>query len=112
MISRIGFRISVFVAALIFGLAACSTAPEKMFLGDWVKVDESGSPASDVWVRVTKTGYDLFWENPDGKFPASFENESLNIDFDGFPATAALDAATGILIFTVHGNEIRYQKKR
>jgi len=92
---------------LAFAMGGCGKSNDDIFLGEWIGVQNP----SVEWVKISKTGDGYVWENPDGKFNATLEGNTFNIDFDGFSAYAEYDENKQILSFIVHGNFIDYKKK-
>jgi hypothetical protein len=103
--------LSVMLAAALLFLIGCAGSPQNKFVGDWERVEASGYGESQDWARVSMSGDSLFWEDSNGKFPASMEDGHMMIDVDGFAAMATFDEATGVLTFIVHGNSIEYKRK-
>jgi hypothetical protein len=103
--------LSVMVAAALLFFIGCAGSPQNKFVGDWERVEKSGYGESQDWARVTMAGDSLFWEDPNGRFPATLEDGHMMIDVDGFAAMATLDETSGILTFIVHGNSVLYKKK-
>lgn len=92
-------------------LAGCGETSRDQYAGEWVSVTESGSASPVNWVKISKVADGYIWENADGSFPAAEAEGCLEIDFDGFPATAEFDKETGVLTFAVHGNSIEFTRK-
>lgn len=103
--------LSVMVAAALLCMTGCAGSPQNRFVGDWERVEKSGFGESQDRARVTVSGDSLFWEDSNGKFPATMEDNHMMIDVDGFAAMATFDEASGILTFIVHGNSILYKRK-
>jgi hypothetical protein len=103
--------LSVMVAAALLCLIGCAGSPQNKFVGDWERAEKSGYGESQDWARVTMSGDSLFWEDPNGRFPATMENSHMMIDVDGFAAMATLEEASGIMTYIVHGNSILYKRK-
>jgi len=102
---------ALFICIFLF-IGGCGMSPGRSFIGDWLRIDESGSIYKNEWVKISGSGDKFFWENPDGKFPAELVDGKMNIDFDGFPGSASFDRKSGILTFGVHGVTIRYVRKK
>lgn len=97
-----------FAVLLIVG---CSSSPEDIYLGDWERVEKSQFGPEEDWATISKQGDTLYWEDSNGKFPATLANDELAIDVGGFPAAATFDRNKEILTYSVHGTTILYKRK-